>query len=183
MNGNAKRISNPEAGQHSTGYKPASVPHAFKIINGRLKPVREAQEMEGTSASPIVEKNLIERIDYIQVSVTDLNASRDWYSRHFGFKEDFNDGKMCVMVPPQPAPSGLPMLILLPTGRQSNWITRGDGKQGIIGLHCTNVSELQAYLTEQSIETTDISDGGFAYFMSFFDPDGNMFEVIQLKKE
>lgn len=138
--------------------------------------------MERISTSTIVEKNLIERIDYIQLSVTDLNSSRDWYAQHFGFKEDFNDGDICVMMPPQPIPSGLPTLILLNAGRQNNWILSKENKQGIIGLHCTNMTELQAYLAEQSIETTDISDGGFAYFMSFFDPDGNIFEVIQLKK-
>lgn len=134
-----------------------------------------------TIPSAIVENNLIERIDFIQLSVTGLNSSRDWYSKHFGFKEDFNDGNICVMMPPQSIPSGLPTLILNNAGRQNNWFQSGEGKQGIIGLHSKNALELRAYLEQQNIEVSEISDGGFAFFMSFFDPDGNMFEVIQLK--
>jgi catechol 2,3-dioxygenase-like lactoylglutathione lyase family enzyme len=78
------------------------------------------------AVSTIVEKNLIERIDFIQFSVSDLNSSRDWYAQHFGFKEDFNNEKLCV--PPQPTPTGLPTLLLSASGHQKNWFDNGEQK-------------------------------------------------------
>lgn len=131
--------------------------------------------------SAIIRNNLIERIDFIQLSVSDLDASKSWYAQHLGFKEDYCSASLCVMMPPQPIPSGLPTLCLNKAGKQSNWFQSGDKKHSTVGLHCKDIRQLRDYFTEQQIEVSEIEDGGFAFFMSFFDPDRNMFEVIQLK--
>jgi predicted lactoylglutathione lyase len=132
------------------------------------------------SISTIVEKNLIERVDFLQLSVSNLGKAKEWYATHFGYKEDYNDGKLCVMMAYKP--NGLPTLLLSESGEQFNGFLIGDKKAGTVGLHCIDIKELQAYMEQQQIEMTEIEDGGFAFFMNFFDLDGNIFEVIQLKK-
>lgn len=129
----------------------------------------------------MVAENLLERIDFIQISVSDLERSILWYKKHFGFNQDFKNDGLAVMIPHTPIPTGLPTLLLAKAGYNPNWFKNGEGKASMIGFHTKNIQKLYAYLKEQNIEASEISDEGFAYFMSFFDLDGNMFEVIQLK--
>lgn len=133
------------------------------------------------SENVVIAENLLERIDFIQVSVSELDRSITWYETHFGFKQDLKNDGLAIMFPPNPIPTGLPTLLLCKAGNNPNWFNNGEGKAGMIGLHTRNIEKLYGYFKEQNIQVSDISDEGFAYFMSFFDLDGNMFEVIQLK--
>ncbi|WP_028608893.1 VOC family protein [Paenibacillus harenae] len=134
------------------------------------------------SENIVIAENLLERIDFIQLSVSDLNRSVAWYEKHFGFKQDFMNENLTVLMPPTPIPTGLPTLILNKAGNNPNWFVSADlGRSSTIGFHTKNVQKLYEYFKEQQIEVSEISDGGFAYFMNFYDLDGNMFEVIQLK--
>lgn len=129
----------------------------------------------------VAAESLLERIDFIQISVSDLERSISWYEKHFGFMQDFKNDRLAVMMPPTPIPSGLPTLLLAKAGYNPNWFKNGEGKASMIGFHTKHIQKLYDYLKGQNIEASEISDEGFAYFMSFSDLDGNRFEVIQLK--
>lgn len=129
----------------------------------------------------VISEKLLERIDFIQLSVSDLHRSVSWYEKHFGFKKDFLNENLAVLMPPTPIPTGLPTLLLNKAGNNPNWFESNLGKSSTVGFHTKNVQKLYEYFKEQQVEVSEISDGGFAYFMSFYDLDSNMFEVIQLK--
>jgi hypothetical protein len=133
----------------------------------------------------MVKGNLLERMDYIEISVTDLAQSIMWYCDNFGFKQDFNNGVLAVLFPPNDfSPVGLPTLLLYMAGKNPNWFVDSTGiKHAIIGFHTKKIKDLHKYCIEKNIDCSEIKDEGFAYFMEFFDKDENMFSVIELKKE
>ncbi|MFD2614184.1 VOC family protein [Paenibacillus gansuensis] len=127
--------------------------------------------------------DLLERMDYIQVSVTNLAESVRWYSDHFGFKEDFNNGKLSVLLPFTDAtPVGLPTLLLNQAGKNPNWFVDSIGdKHAMHGFHTKRIKELYQHCREKNIECSEVLDEGFAFFLEFYDLDKNMFSVIELK--
>jgi len=129
-------------------------------------------------------RDLLERMDYIEISVTDLDQSIKWYCDNFGFKQDYNDGGLAVLFPPNDFPPvGLPTLLLCMAGKNPNWFVDGKGnKHAMIGFHTKKINDLHKYCYEKNIECSEVKDEGFAYFMEFFDQDDNMFSVIELKK-
>jgi catechol 2,3-dioxygenase-like lactoylglutathione lyase family enzyme len=130
-------------------------------------------------------RDLLERMDYIQISVTNLEQSIKWYCDNFGFKQDYNDGSLAVLFPPNDfPPAGLPTLLLNMAGKNPNWFVDNKGnKHAMHGFHSKKIIELNEYCLEKKIECSEIKDEGFAFFLEFFDQDNNMFSVIELKKQ
>ncbi|MFC5528324.1 VOC family protein [Cohnella yongneupensis] len=129
-------------------------------------------------------KEFLERMDYIQISVTNLEQSIKWYCENFGFKQDFKNDDLSVLFPPNDFPPvGLPTLLLNNAGRNPNWFVDNKGnKHAMHGLHTKKINELFEYCQEKKIECSKVMDEGFAYFMELYDPDNNMFSIIELKK-
>ena len=120
--------------------------------------------------------NLLERIDHNQVPVMDLDQSIDWYVRILGFTlvDKPNDDLAVLSLS-----SGSTLLLWKSTDKtRANFVKNGEITP-VIFFETKDIKKLQDNLIEHDVKIASITDEGFAKFMRFYDPNGNLFGVIE----
>lgn len=106
---------------------------------------------------------------YTYLPVGNVQQSRDWYVRHFGF-ETFGDLELRV--------SPTVLLTLIETKDENKVEIKQAGKSlPVIGFCVSDVAELHARLRDEGVTVTEIVRHHWGSTFEFLDPDGNKIEV------
>jgi catechol 2,3-dioxygenase-like lactoylglutathione lyase family enzyme len=183
MKENTARITTSTTNNQSDGYKPQAVPAAFKIINGSFETTVEnntAKSDRMGQRPESKEKSRIRSIASIEVPVTDINRSVDFYVNYLGFYMDvlknplpIEPGNTEVFVYPASGPNL--MLVQTEGLERMGFSHKGKRNRMLIFETDQNPEECYSDLVEAGFKVEEISDGGdCGRSLDIHDPDGNI---------
>ncbi|WP_010647243.1 VOC family protein [Oceanobacillus massiliensis] len=110
---------------------------------------------------------LIDRIDTICLTVSDLEASSIWYRDKLRFSESFNGGDYRIL---KAGENGIPLTL-----EQAD--RKGNDKQAYPIFFSQHIDELYNVLKREGVELSSKQFDGQNTFFDFYDPDGNKLQV------
>ncbi|MFD2171640.1 sigma-70 family RNA polymerase sigma factor [Tumebacillus lipolyticus] len=117
----------------------------------------------------------IHSLFHMQIPVRQLDESIEWYKTHLGFGLKEHYGKCAFL-----SLSTGPLLMLWQTADQTTANFTVDGNTMPVLLYATDdVHALHDHLKALGTQITHYQDDGFGWVLKFFDPNGNMWGVIQ----
>jgi RNA polymerase sigma factor (sigma-70 family) len=115
---------------------------------------------------------------HIQIPVKNLDEAINWYSNNLGFKLREHYGKCAFLS----LPTG-PLLMLWQTSDETTANFTVDGNTMPVLLYATDdIHSMHDSLKGSSVQITHFQNDGFGWVMKFYDPNGNMWGVIQENK-
>jgi len=125
---------------------------------------------------------MLGHLTHVTVYVNDQDAARDFYRDRLGFgvtdDAEFGPGMRWLAVLP---PGGQTNLVLFKAGPGPMGEKTAGGFSGMV-LHTPHIDALHADLTAKGVRITqEIRDLPWGRDLSFEDPDGNGFNVVQPK--
>ncbi|THE13035.1 VOC family protein [Bacillus timonensis] len=115
--------------------------------------------------------SLLERIDTICLTVSDVEKASTWYQEVLELSESYNGGHYRIL---SVGNSGVPLTIeegkVNPSNRQVYPI-----------FYTENIEEVYKVLQEKHVKVSKIQIDGVNRFFEFYDPDGNKLEVCYWK--
>ena len=118
--------------------------------------------------------NLLQGIDTIIVRVSNIAASKKWYSEKLGMALLFEDDKMKLAVLDTKSPTSL---TLWQTDKTVS-VNRDTASYPI--FKTPDADALKQALSNREIETGEIIEDAYVKYFFFYDPDGNIFEACQV---
>ena len=117
----------------------------------------------------------LNRLDHINMNVRDLEVTKDFYSRLFGFEEKesgIRDGHRWAII-------GVPDKLYLAIYETEN-VLNGEGGINHFGIHVTNYKDaaIEIEAAGGKIHHGPI-DYGASHSVYIFDPDGNEIEISE----
>ncbi|WP_274366020.1 VOC family protein [Paenibacillus thermotolerans] len=178
MNQGAKKIVDE---RNLDGYRPSNVPNAFKVIYGIQNSIK--QEEISVSQTKV---EIFESIDHIQIVIHEdvIADAAAWYINNLGFTEEWShEGSLFMLNLPQ----GHKMMIH--SGSSTNSLLYqpeavNDGANPMppfIFKTSQDLKNLKETLESQGATTIWESDEGFADYLSFKDPFGQVWSVMKSK--
>jgi catechol 2,3-dioxygenase-like lactoylglutathione lyase family enzyme len=126
-----------------------------------------------------MKRPILDKLFHMQIPVPRLDDAISWYVEHLGFKlTGKQEGELAFL----DLPSG-PMLMLweTPDHTSANFTVRGETFPVLL-YHTNDIHKLHDQLNELNVEITFYQDEGFRWVLKFYDPFGNMWGVIQPKR-
>lgn len=120
--------------------------------------------------------NLLQGIDTIIVRVSNIAASKKWYSEKLGMALLFEDDKMKLAVLDTKSPTSL---TLWQTEKTVS-VNRDTASYPI--FKTPNAGALKKELSNRGIEVGEIIQDDYVKYFFFYDPDGNILEACQLQE-
>ena len=120
--------------------------------------------------------NLLQGIDTIIVRVSNIAASKKWYSEKLGMALLFEDDKMKLAVLDTKSPTSL---TLWQTEKTVS-VNRETASYPI--FKTPNAGALKKELSNRGIEVGEIIQDDYVKYFFFYDPDGNILEACQLQE-
>ena len=118
--------------------------------------------------------NLLQGIDTIIVRVSNIAASKKWYSEKLGMALLFEDDKMKLAVLDTKSPTSL---TLWQTEKTVS-VNRDTASYPI--FKTPNADALKKELSNRGIEVGEIIQDDYVKYFFFYDPDGNILEACQV---
>jgi predicted enzyme related to lactoylglutathione lyase len=116
------------------------------------------------------------KLELVPVPVTDVDRAKAFYVDRVGFNADHDHHVTDELRFVQLTPPGSACSIVLGVG-----ITQmTPGSQQGLQVVVTDIEEAQRELRGRGVQTTDIDDQPWGRFISFSDPDGNMWSVQEI---
>jgi len=120
--------------------------------------------------------NLLQGIDTIIVRVSNIAASKKWYSEKLGMALLFEDDKMKLAVLDTKSPTSL---TLWQTEKTVS-VNRDTASYPI--FKTPNAGALKKELSNRGIEVGEIIQDNYVKYFFFYDPDGNILEACQVQE-
>ncbi|GKS10694.1 hypothetical protein YDYSY3_16940 [Paenibacillus chitinolyticus] len=115
-------------------------------------------------------------IDHVQLPVSNLKQSIEWYGKMFGCTLLDNYGE-CAMLKLENGPN----LMLWQSSDYSSAHFDKDGEtMPVIFFKSNEIDLLARRLEEEQVRIVSFDDGGFAKFLKFYDINNNFIGVLQL---
>jgi glyoxylase I family protein len=122
---------------------------------------------------PVKSPQVIPRVAVIEIPVTDVHKSVEWYEKILGAKPIGDIGDSAVFMRLNGADKDATVLRLVKTNDYQRLRFISDGiTYSVIEFYSDNVPEFLEHLRQQKVPINGTS--------GFFDPDGNSFAVIHL---
>ncbi|TCP53413.1 RNA polymerase sigma-70 factor (ECF subfamily) [Tumebacillus sp. BK434] len=139
------------------------------------------EELEASRLDESFEKKVraqIKSLFHMQIPVERLDESIEWYKQHLGFQLREHYGTCAFL-----SLSTGPMLMLWQTtdGSTANFTVNGN-MMPVLLYATDDVHALHDQLQAAGTPIAHYQDDGFGWVLKFFDPNGNMWGVIQEKK-
>ena len=128
----------------------------------------------------------IRGVHHVSLTVTDMEASAQWYGRLFDMQpvmevgEANSDHRFVVLAAPSGLMIGLHQFESTPTGDRFNEFRVG---MDHVGFTCTSRSEVEAWqakLDQLGIAHSGITDAPYGHVLVFRDPDNIQLEMFAL---
>jgi len=120
--------------------------------------------------------NLLQGIDTIIVRVSNIAASKKWYSEKLGMALLFEDDKMKLAVLDTKSPTSLTLW----QTKKTVSVNRDTASYPI--FKTPNADALKKELSKRGIEVGEIIQDDYVKYFFFYDPDGNILEACQLQE-
>ncbi|WP_348621345.1 VOC family protein [Paenibacillus polymyxa] len=116
-------------------------------------------------------------MEHMQIPVRDMDRAISWYTEHLGFQLSNRDGNRIAFLT---LPEG-PLQMLWQTLDASTYAHfTMNGTDFPVLLYRTNrIHQLHERLTKLNPPIQLYEDGGFAWVLKFYDPEGNLGGVLQ----
>ncbi|PYI56569.1 VOC family protein [Paenibacillus flagellatus] len=122
---------------------------------------------------------MLETLEHMQIPVRDLNRAVQWYTEHLGFRLGHKDGHRIAFLHLADGP----MLMLWETKDETTANFSVNGTDFPVLLYRTRrIRELHDLLVRLGAPIQLYLDEGFGWVLKFYDPDGNLWGVIQHKE-
>lgn len=115
-------------------------------------------------------------LDHIQLPVGDLAASVRWYERTLGFRLLTDYGTSAMLR----GEGGPDLMLWEAPGHEPVQLRVAGEVRPILFLKTTQIDEAAAQFERDGVDVVGVDDVGFARFLTFRDPDGNLLGLIQL---
>ncbi|MBW1640056.1 VOC family protein [Microbacterium resistens] len=118
----------------------------------------------------------VQGLDHVQLSVTDLQESIEWYARVLGFRllDGYGDSALLRL-------DGGPDLMLWEAmdHRPAQILVNGEPRP-VFFLRSERIDEFADRCAREGVGIVSLDDGGFATFLKLRDPSENLIGVLQL---
>ncbi|MDF2716266.1 MAG: hypothetical protein K0R28_3191 [Paenibacillus sp.] len=122
---------------------------------------------------------LIDDLDHVQIPVTDLEQSIEWYKRNLGFElhgRPEHDEMAFIWL------GKAPLFLLWKTEDVSKaHFRKGRQQMPIFCFRTRDIELLKRHLLHQGVEIISFTDEGFGFCMDFYDNSGNLLNATQYK--
>lgn len=124
---------------------------------------------------------MLTSLEHVQIPVQQMDRAISWYTEQLGFKLNSRDGDRIAFLT---LPEG-PLLMLWRTEDDSSYAHYSvDGTDFPVVLYRTNqIHELYTKLADVGTRIQVYQDDGFAWVLKFYDPEGNLWGVLQFNHE
>lgn len=119
-------------------------------------------------------------IEHVQIPVRQMDRAVSWYTEHLGFCLDGRDGSRIAFLR---LPEG-PMLMLWETPDETYahyTVNRTDFP--VLLYRTDKIHELHDRLVSLGVTIQTYKDEGFGWVLKFYDPEGNLWGVLQMNRE
>ena len=119
---------------------------------------------------------MLERVEHMQIPVRNVKEAVQWYTHHLGFRlEELTEGRHAFLT----LHSG-PMLMLWETPEEThaNFTVRGE-TMPVLLYRTSDIHTLYDKLHAAGTRIAFYKDEGFGRVLKFYDPNGNLWGVIQ----
>ncbi|MBM7568634.1 VOC family protein [Paenibacillus sacheonensis] len=123
---------------------------------------------------------MLQALEHAQIPVRDMERAIMWYAEYLGFKPTGRDGDRIAFLS---LPAG-PILMLWKTTSDTAAHYQVDGVDFPVLLYRTErIHELHGRLSEAGARIQVYEDGGFAWVLKFYDPEGNLWGALQMNEK
>jgi catechol 2,3-dioxygenase-like lactoylglutathione lyase family enzyme len=124
---------------------------------------------------------MLASLEHMQIPVRQMDRAISWYTEQLGFRLEHRDGDRNAFLR---LPEG-PLLMLWHTYDESTYAHYTvDGTDFPVLLYrTTQIHELHKRLTDLGSRIQLFQDDGFAWVLKFYDPEGNLWGVLQVNSE
>jgi len=123
--------------------------------------------------------SLFSEIHFIDIPVSNLESSINWYSNTLGFNQTFRNEDMAIFK----LDAGPVLNINRTTNTERPHWRVNEIKRPVIGFLTKDIHASHQELRSKEVKVSHIRDEGMGYFFEFFDLDDNYFSVIQYPEE
>lgn len=120
---------------------------------------------------------MLTSLEHVQIPVRQMDRAISWYTEHLGFRLSSRDDERIAFLT---LPEG-PILMLWQTNDHSTYAhyTVNGIDFPVILFRTTEIHELHDRLTKLDTQIQMYQDDGFTWVLKFYDPEGNLWGVLQ----
>ena len=122
---------------------------------------------------------MLTSLEHVQIPVRQMDRAISWYTEHLGFRLSSRDGDRIAFLHLEEGP----LLMLWHTNddvSHAHYTVNGTDFPVLL-YRTTRIHELHERLSGLGTSIQLFEDGGFAWVLKFYDPEGNLWGVLQFK--